>query len=497
VPATTASAIATTTPTNTSSAEPAAPLRWHKEWLQRYDLSGPRYTSYPTAPQFSEGFSEREVSAAIARSNAAKRPLSLYFHIPFCDTICYYCGCNKIVTANKSRARPYLDMLYREIALRGAQFDKQRPVHQLHWGGGTPTYISDAEKIELMDETRKHFKLLDDDSGEYSIEIHPGGLSVDTLGVLRKLGFNRLSMGIQDFNPRVQKAVNRFNSIEEVGALVKRAKAEDFHSLSMDLIYGLPHQTFDTVNETLEQVIDLNPERLSLFNYAHMPHLFKTQKKMDASALPEPQEKLAMLGSAIERLQAAGYVYIGMDHFAKPDDALAIAQAQGELQRNFQGYATHGNCDMMAFGVSSISAIDNVFVQNHKDIGDYQAALEQHRPPTNKGIILTDDDQLRQAVINQLICHFELDFNDFDRPISQLNQQAPVDSAPESCFEHYFAEALLSLAPMVEDGLLSLHDRKLSVSLDGRLLIRRICMAFDAYLSDTAKSVRPQYSRII
>lgn len=473
------------------------PLRWHKEWLERYDLSGPRYTSYPTAPQFNEGFSSQEVDSAIDRSNNSGRPLSLYFHIPFCDTICYYCGCNKVVTANKSRARPYLDMLYREIALRGAQFDEQRQVHQLHWGGGTPTYISDDEKRELMTETRKHFQLLNDDSGEYSIEIHPGGLSTNTLGVLRQLGFNRLSMGIQDFNPKVQKAVNRFNSIEEVSALVRRAKAEDFHSLSMDLIYGLPHQNLSSVNETLEQVIDLNPERLSLFNYAHMPHLFKSQKQMDARALPEPQEKLAMLESAIERLQAAGYVYIGMDHFAKPDDALAIAQAQGELQRNFQGYATHGNCDMMAFGVSSISAIDNIFVQNHKNINDYQAALEQQQLPVSKGITLTTDDQLRQAVINQLICHFELNFADFDARIAQLNPQAPVNSPTASTFEYYFAAALQSLAPMVDDGLLRLGDRKLTVSLDGRLLIRRICMAFDAYLSDTQKSVRPQYSRII
>jgi len=473
------------------------PLRWHKEWLQRYDLSGPRYTSYPTAPQFSEGFSEQEVDLAIERSNDSGRPLSLYFHIPFCDTICYYCGCNKVVTANKSRARPYLEMLYREIALRGAQFDEQRPVHQLHWGGGTPTYISDDEKRELMNETRKHFQLLDDDSGEYSIEIHPGGLHTNTLGVLRQLGFNRLSMGIQDFNPRVQAAVNRFNSIEEVSALVQQAKTEDFHSLSMDLIYGLPHQNLTTINETLEQVIDLNPERLSLFNYAHMPHLFKSQKQMDASALPEPQEKLTMLESAIERLQGAGYVYIGMDHFAKPDDALAIAQAQGELQRNFQGYATHGNCDMMAFGVSSISAIDNIFVQNHKDIDHYQAALEQGRLPVYKGITLTEDDLLRQAVINQLICHFELNFTDFDAQINQLKHQVAISSATTALFEQYFADALHSLAPMIDDGLLSLSGRKLTVSLDGRLLIRRICMAFDAYLSNTEQSVRPQFSRII
>ncbi len=456
-------------------------LQWNQAMIQRYDLAGPRYTSYPTAPQFVENYPASEVEAAICRSNEAGRPLSLYFHIPFCDTICYYCGCNKIVTANRKRARPYLDSLFQEIALRSAQFDRSRPVHQLHWGGGTPTYISDAEKRELMAETRKHFTLLDDDSGEYSIEIHPGGLSPDTLAVLRELGFNRLSMGVQDFNPQVQQAVNRFNSVEEVAALSERARAEGFHSLSMDLIYGLPHQTEETVAATLEQVIELGPQRLSLFNYAHLPHLFKSQKQMDASALPEPQVKLNILRHAIERLQAAGYVYIGMDHFAKPDDPLAIAQEQGLLQRNFQGYATHGNCDLLAFGISSISAIDSIFVQNYKDIPSYTAALDAGRAPSFKGLTLTDDDLLRQAVINQLICHFELDFR-------------PFEHAHGIRFRDYFATALQELEPLAEDGLITLHEQGLKVCSEGRLLIRRICMAFDAYL----KAPQPvSYSRIL
>lgn len=464
-------------------ANDANKVHWHKEWLQRYDLSGPRYTSYPTAPQFKDGYSENEVEAAITRSNLSGQPLSLYFHIPFCDTVCYYCGCNKIVSANKARAKPYLNSIYKELEIRAQQFDTTRPVNQLHWGGGTPTYISDTEKCELMEYTHKHFNLLDDDSGEYSIEIHPGGLTPDTLGLLRKLGFNRLSMGVQDFNPRVQKAVNRFNSVEEVTKLVARAKAEEFHSLSMDIIYGLPHQNLETIDETLNQIIDLNPERLSLFNYAHMPHLFKTQNQIDASALPEPQEKLAMLESAIEKLQAAGYVYIGMDHFAKPDDTLTIAQQQGELQRNFQGYATHGNCDLLAFGVSSISAINNIYVQNHKDITEYQRALENNALPSTKGITLSSDDQLRQSVINQLICHFNLCF-------------IAVDKAYGIEFEDYFADALKTLEPMIEDGLIELNNRILTVTTDGRLLIRRICMAFDRYL-DSSPTAKPQYSRII
>ncbi len=457
-------------------------VNWNAEMIRRYDLAGPRYTSYPTAPQFTEDYAASEVDAAVARSNAAGRPLSLYFHIPFCDTICYYCGCNKIVTANKKRAQPYLDTLYKEIAMRAEQIDSERPVHQLHWGGGTPTYISDEQKIELMTETRKHFNLLDDDSGEYSIEIHPGLMSVDTITVLRELGFNRLSMGVQDFDPDVQKAVNRFNSYEEVAELVHRAKQERFHSLSMDLIYGLPHQSQESVDRTLDQIIELNPERLSLFNYAHMPHLFKTQKQIDESALPEPQEKLAILENSIAKLQNAGYVYIGMDHFAKPNDALTIAQDNGELQRNFQGYATHGNCDLFAFGVSSISSIDNIFVQNHKDIPGYTKAIEDDKKtPIFKGLTLTDDDQLRQAVINQLICHFELEF-------------APFNHAYQFNFCEYFADSLEELQPMIDDGLIIRTDAGLKVSNDGRLLIRRICMAFDAYL----KSPQPvRYSRII
>ena len=454
---------------------------WNREMIGRYDLSGPRYTSYPTAPQFVEPYPQREVDNAVQRSNESGRPLSLYLHIPFCDTICYYCGCNKIVTANRKRARPYLDALKLEISQRAAQLDTERPVNQLHWGGGTPTYISDDEKVELMAHTRKHFELLNDDSGEYSIEIHPAGLTPDTLGLLRELGFNRLSMGIQDFDPRVQKAVNRFNSVEEVAALTQRSKLEGFQSLSMDLIYGLPHQSVESVAATLEQVIELQPERLSLFNYAHMPHLFKSQKQINASDLPEPQEKLRILEMAINRLQEAGYVYIGMDHFAKPDDPLALAQSEGLLQRNFQGYATHGNCDLVAMGVSAISSIDNIYVQNHKAISTYIESVKQSGQAYCKGLTLTEDDLLRQAVINQLICHFELDFQPF-------NHAYNID------FTSYFADSLAALSPMIEDELIIRDETGLRVTVEGRLLIRRICMAFDAYL-DSPQPVK--YSRII
>ncbi len=298
-------------------------------------------------------------------------------------------------------------------------------------------------------------------------------------------------MGIQDFNPTVQQAVNRFNSLEDVSALSRRAKAEGFQSLSMDLIYGLPHQTEATIANTLEQVIELNPERLSLFNYAHMPHLFKSQRQIDASALPEPQAKLNMLHYAIDRLQQAGYIYIGMDHFAKPDDPLAVAQQEGLLQRNFQGYATHGNCDLLAFGVSAISAIDSIFVQNHKDITTYSNALQTGKAPTNKGLTLTEDDQLRQAVINQLICHFELDF-------------LPYEHAYGIHFPTYFSAALAELHPMAADQLVQISESGIKVLSDGRLLIRRICMAFDIYLpsrspqnSQVSRASNTRYSRIL
>ena len=455
---------------------------WDRRLIERYDLSGPRYTSYPTAPQFHEGFGGAELYHAIERSNAAGRPLSLYFHLPFCSTVCYYCACNKIITANRKRALPYLERLITEVAIQGAHFDRSRPVHQLHWGGGTPTYISDDEKRLLMAATRKHFNLLDDDSGEYSIEIHPGDMAVSTIACLRELGFNRLSMGIQDFDPTVQQAVNRFNSVEEVHALVEAGRAEGFHSISMDLIYGLPHQSWDSFRRTLDSIIELGPDRLSVFNYAHLPHLFKVQKQIDESALPSASDKLFMMERMTQVLLNAGYVYIGMDHFARPDDELAVAQRNGVLQRNFQGYSTHGGCDLVAFGVSAISAIDNVFAQNHKQIEDYQTAIDSGHLPVARGFELSPDDLLRQAVIRQLICHFELHFAD-------IGQQFGI------VFADYFAEELLQLRSMMDDGLVVLSPESLRVTPVGRLLIRRICMTFDAYINKSGPEIR--YSKII
>lgn len=457
------------------------PLQWDDNLLGKYDLAGPRYTSYPTAPQFHDSFSEQDFHAAVARSNKTARPLSLYIHIPFCDTLCFYCGCNKVVTQNKGRALSYLQCLEKEMARNSTLFDTNRMVTQLHWGGGTPTYISDDEMSFLMNITRQHFNLLNDDEGEYSIEIHPGKVSSKTMGHLRDLGFNRVSMGVQDFDPDVQHAVNRYNSREEVHSVIESLRKQNYHSISMDLIYGLPKQTLKSVGATLQQVIDLSPDRLSLFNYAHMPHLFKSQELINASDLPSPMQKLELLQMAIERLQNAGYVYVGMDHFAKPNDSLVIAQQQGKLQRNFQGYSTHGDCDLIAFGVSAISAFGDVYIQNSKNLNDYQNRINNQQHARVRGLMLTKEDLIRKDAINQLICHFELDFN-------TLNGNHNINA------QDYFADELQQLQPMVDDGLLQIEESRVQVLDAGRLLIRRICMVFDTYLNGHGQI---RYSKVI
>jgi len=461
------------------------PFQWDQSVIERYDLSGPRYTSYPTAPQFRDDYSEAQWREAVERSNQQCRPLSLYFHIPFCDTLCYYCACNKVVTHNHGRAIPYLSSMERELALQGELFDRDRPVTQLHWGGGTPTYLNTEEMTWLMSATRRHFTLLDNDSGEYAIEVHPGRVSAATMEHLRNLGFNRVSLGVQDFNPAVQEAVNRYNSFPEVQDLIRAVRHQGYHSVSVDLIYGLPMQTRATVTETLERVIELSPDRLSLFNYAHMPQLFKSQRLIHESELPSPEEKLAILHGAIDQLQAAGYVYVGMDHFAKPEDSLVQAQREGKLQRNFQGYATHGDCDLIAFGASAISQYGGSYLQNAKKIEDYQALIDSGKPAVVRGFTLAPEDYLRGEVINQLICHFSLNFCD-------IHDRYGIN-VPD-----YFALELAQLKPMEEDGLLSITPAGITVHNAGRLLIRRVCMVFDQYLSSTVETGdRIRYSRVI
>jgi oxygen-independent coproporphyrinogen-3 oxidase len=443
-------------------------VRWNDALIRRYDRVGPRYTSYPTAPRFSTEFSDDDFHTAVARSNAGGRPLSLYFHLPFCDTLCYYCGCNKVVTRTRRRAQPYLRQMEHEMALQAALFD-DRPVHQLHWGGGTPTFISHDEMSGLMAATRRHFRLPDDDSGEYAVEIHPGRVAVETMAHLRRLGFNRVSMGVQDFDERVQRAVNRYNSVEQVALLMRALRQQGYHSVSMDLIYGLPLQTPASVAATLERVVELSPDRLSLFNYAHMPHLFRSQRLICEEDLPSPRQKLEILHLAIERLQDAGYVYVGMDHFARPEDGLVRAQREGRLQRNFQGYATHGDCDLLGFGVSAISSFGGAYVQNAKSLERYREHLSEGLRPVERGFRLSAEDRLRRHVIGQLICHFQLDF-------AALRRHFDIDP------EHHFAAELARLQPMAEDGLVALDAHGIRVLNAGRLLVRCICMVFDAYL---------------
>ena len=460
-------------------------LVFDRELICRYDRQGPRYTSYPTAVQFNDGYGVPQYleHASITNAEAEPAPLSLYFHIPFCATVCFYCACNKVVTKNQAHTVRYLDSLSIEIEKQGALFDKSRQVDQLHWGGGTPTFLNQQQMGRLMDETRRHFSLRDDGAGEYSIEIDPRTVDAERIVFLRELGFNRLSLGVQDFDPAVQRAVNRIQSEEQTLGIIDAARGAGFESISLDLIYGLPFQSVESFDQTLTRVIGVSPDRISVFNYAHLPHLFKTQRQIDESALPLPEEKLRIFRHAIERLTDAGYVYIGMDHFAKPFDELAIAQREGKLSRNFQGYATHGDCDIVGMGVSAIGRIGNSYSQNERDLEKYQQRMESGDLAVFRGVELTRDDVLRRDVINQLICHFELRVEGYETRYG-------ID------FWGYFAAESVPLAKMQEDGLLSVERSGLRVLPAGRLLIRNICMVFDYYLNSQADD-KVRYSKVI
>lgn len=451
------------------------------ELIKRYDKSGPRYTSYPTAVQFHEGFGPQQYSELARASNASGNPLSLYFHIPFCDTVCYYCGCNKVVTKDRSRAAPYLERLHKEIAMQGALFDNSRSVDQLHWGGGTPTFISHQEMRELMQVTGEHFNLRNDDSGEYSIEIDPREVQTDTIALLRELGFNRMSLGVQDFNEQVQVAVNRIQSEQATMAALEAARREGFKSISIDLIYGLPFQSVASFGDTLKRILEISPDRLSVFNYAHLPELFKPQRRINEADLPAPQEKLDILQMTIETLTANGYVYIGMDHFAKPNDELAVAQRSGTLYRNFQGYSTHANCDLVGMGSTSIGQVGDSYSQNRKALEEYYAGIDAGQLPIFRGYHLNEDDKLRRAVITDLICHFELN-------------KAKVEKHFGIVFDDYFANELNDLVAMQSDGLLHLAKESITVEDAGKLLIRNICMVFDRYLREKQNQ---RFSKVI
>ena len=450
--------------------------------IRRFDINGPRYTSYPTADRFVEAFDARALTDWLGKRavGGVSRPLSLYFHIPFCNTICYYCACNKIITKDHGQSAKYLDYLDRELCLQTAALGGARQVTQLHLGGGTPTFLSHEELRRLMALVRARFELVP--NGEYSIEVDPRKVDFDTVELLASLGLNRMSVGVQDFAEDVQIATNRVQGFDETRLVMEAARATGFRSISMDLIYGLPRQNLASFGHTLEKVIELSPDRISLYSYAHLPGLFKPQRRILESELPGPDGKLQILQRAIERLTAGGYVYIGMDHFAKPDDELAVAQRQGRLHRNFQGYSTQAECDMLAFGVSSIAKVGPIYAQNRKTLDEYYDALDRDELPVLRGIELTADDLLRRAIIQSLMCHFSLSIESIQ--IAHL-----ID------FKAYFCEELDDLADMESAGLVRIENDWITVLPAGRLLVRAIAMVFDRYLR--ADRERRRYSRVI
>lgn len=464
-----------------------ARYQFDEKLIRSYDKSGPRYTSYPTAVQFHQGFQTEQYELWASKSNEQSRqcdqalPLSLYFHIPFCNTVCFYCGCNKVVTKDRSKAAPYLQRLHKEIQLQADLFDPDRVVEQLHWGGGTPTFISHEEMRELMRVTREYFSLKEDDSGEYSIEIDPREIKEETLALLRELGFNRLSLGVQDFDPQVQKAVNRIQPEQMTLDAIETGRKLGYKSISVDLIYGLPFQTVESFSATIDKVLQADPDRLSVFNYAHLPTMFKPQRRINEQDLPAPAQKLQILRSTMEQLSEGGYVYIGMDHFAKPDDEMAIAQDQGSLYRNFQGYSTHAECDLIAMGITSISKIGDSYSQNVKSLEEYYPMIDSGKLPVFRGIELSADDVLRREVITQLICHFKLDF-------SVIEKQFGIK------FNEYFKTELEDIKKMQLDGLLTMDEKAIEVLPVGRLLIRNVCMVFDVYLRGSRQQ---NFSKVI
>ncbi|MFZ1341757.1 oxygen-independent coproporphyrinogen III oxidase [Thiothrix eikelboomii] len=458
-------------------------INFDPDLIRRYDLTGPRYTSYPTAVSFKDFAAADYLSQALqSNEDLIPLPLSLYFHIPFCSTICFYCACNKIVTKNREQASLYLAYLFREIELQAALYDPDRQVQQLHWGGGTPTFLDHAQIAALMAKTRQHFNVLTDGTGDYSIEIDPRSVTSETIQLLAEQGFNRFSIGVQDLDERVQRAVNRLQPPEQTLAIIQSCRRHAAKSISIDLIYGLPRQTLASFNQTLATVLDWSPDRISLFNYAHLPSLFMPQRRINSAELPSSETKLTILHTAVEQLTAAGYVYIGMDHFAKPQDELTLAQQQGTLQRNFQGYTTHAESDLVAMGVSAISQVANCYSQNEKTTEAYYAALDAGQLAVTRGLNLNQDDQIRRYVIQQLTCQFSLD-------LTTLSQKFAMDA------KRYFQAELAQLAPLQADQLLEIHANQIKVTARGRFLVRVICMVFDTRLKQ--RSATQLFSKVL
>lgn len=454
------------------------------ELIGRFDVPGPRYTSYPTADRFVEAFSAEQVSQVLAqrRSGGAAMmlPLSVYVHIPFCESLCYYCACNKIITRHHERSETYLRYLSRELGLYEAHLGSGQAVSQLHLGGGTPTFLSDDELAELMSMLRRSFNFAAD--GEYAIEVDPRTVDASRLARLAELGFNRLSFGVQDFDPAVQKAVHRIQPAGKVFALVEAARSLGFRSINVDLIYGLPQQTPESFDRTLAQVCELRPDRIALYGYAHLPQRFKPQRRIIAAELPAAGAKLSMLSRSLAAFLDAGYVYVGMDHFALPDDALAVAKRQGRLHRNFQGYSTQPDCDLIGLGVSAIGKVGASYSQNAKTLEEYYDYLDQGRLPVVRGLALSRDDLLRRAVIMALMCQGQLEFESIE--LSQL-----ID------FKSYFAAELQTLRGMQKQGLVEIDDSGIQVSAMGWFFVRGVAMVFDRYLQ--ADRTRARFSRII
>ena len=450
--------------------------------IRRFDGRGPRYTSYPTADRFVEAFGAEAYESWLARRNVGgiARPLSLYVHLPFCSTLCFYCGCNKIVTRDRSKGEAYLNYLGKEIALQAAALGGDKVVRQMHWGGGTPNFFTIEQVAELMARLRDHFEF--DPAGEYSIELDPRSANADYIGGLAQLGWNRMSLGVQDFDPEVQKAVHRVQSEAQTMEVVEAGRAHGFRGINIDLMYGLPKQTLDSFERTLDRVVAAAPNRIAVYNYAHIPTLFKPQQRIREADLPSPDTRLKLLTMAIRRLTSAGYQYIGMDHFALSDDGLAVAQRQGRLHRNFQGYSTHADSDLLALGVSAIGSIGPTYSQNYRTVEEYYTCLDRAQLPVMRGLELSADDLLRRAVIGTLMCHFSL--NKQSLAISYL-----ID------FDKYFASEIAALREFEELGMVEFDDAEIRITPKGRLLVRNISMVFDRYLRQDVE--RRRYSRVI
>lgn len=453
------------------------PYTLPREILDKYNTSGPRYTSYPTAPEWRETFSVADASEVIEANQAARADmgLSLYVHIPFCHKLCWYCGCNMLVTKQQDLVERYLAALITEIDRYSKLIDTRRPVVQIHWGGGTPTYLSSEQITRLYTAITDRFTLAPE--AEVSIEIHPPVTTFEQLETLARLGFNRVSMGVQDFDPEVQKAVNRIQPFEQTQGIIQKARELGFISVNTDLMYGLPLQNVERFSRTLDQILALRPDRLALFNYAHMPWLKPHQNLIKEETLPTPDEKVALFEMAIDRLIQEGYRYIGMDHFALPQDELTVAQADRTLRRNFMGYTTRADSDLYAFGYTSIGDLDSAYMQNARKLPEYMDVVEAGKLPVVRGMVLSADDRLRRDVINRLICHCHLD-------------KAEIERLHGIDFDTYFAAELPKLAPLAEDGLLVIHPDRLEVTARGQLLLRNICMVFDAYLANVAPGER-------